>query len=128
MEREKITVWVTKWALTLGVIETDGEVIDEGMVGCGRKYGYFHGNDWHRTREAAVLRAEEMRLKKIASVKKQLEKMPQSMRVAIPHFDCGYDDVETVYTLNVNRSTSKWFTYDEAKPSDVEAEEVCLII
>lgn len=75
MDREKITVWVTKWALTSGVIETEGEVIDEEMANCGREYGCFHGNDWHRTREAAIKRAEEMRLKKIALVKKQLEKL-----------------------------------------------------
>lgn len=75
MDRKKITVWVTKWALTSGIIETEAEVRDEEMVNCGSRYGYFHGNDWHRTRVAAVQRAEVMRLKKIASLKKQLEKL-----------------------------------------------------
>lgn len=73
MDREKITVWVTKWVFTLGIIEEKAEVIDKERANCG--FGYLHGGDWHRTREAAVKRAKEMQIKKIASVKKQLEKL-----------------------------------------------------
>lgn len=38
---------------------------------------YYHGegNDWHRTKESAIAKAEEMRKKKIASLKKQIEKL-----------------------------------------------------
>lgn len=35
----------------------------------------FHGNEWHRTREEAVARAEQMRAAKIASLKKQIAKL-----------------------------------------------------
>jgi len=45
------------------------EMLSYSELGC------VHGNDWHRTEEAAIKRAEEMRLKKIASVKKQLGKL-----------------------------------------------------
>ena len=40
-----------------------------------KKYGYYHGNDWHKKKEDAVLRAEVMRIKKIESLKKQIEKL-----------------------------------------------------
>ena len=33
------------------------------------------GKEWHRTKEAALVRAEKMRQKKIASLKKQIEKL-----------------------------------------------------
>lgn len=38
---------------------------------------YYHGEgkEWHRTRESAVAKAEEMRCKKIDSLKKQIEKL-----------------------------------------------------
>lgn len=73
MDREKITAWVTKYALTTGIEKVEGEADDNHLR--YDKYGSAFGNDWHRTRDAAVKRAEEMRLKKIASVKKQLEKL-----------------------------------------------------
>ena len=34
-----------------------------------------HGNDWHRTEADAVARAEQMRVKKIASLEKQIAKL-----------------------------------------------------
>lgn len=34
----------------------------------------FTENDWHKKKEDAVLRAEVMRIKKIESLKKQIEK------------------------------------------------------
>lgn len=60
--------------MTLGATEAEGEVIDEEMVDCGRKYGYLHGNDWHRTEEDANKRAEQMRLNKIVSAKEAVGK------------------------------------------------------
>lgn len=74
MGREKITAWVTRYALTTGIEMVDGKTDGDGYLSYG-EYSYASGNDWHHTREAAVKRAEEMRLKKIASVKKQLEKL-----------------------------------------------------
>lgn len=69
-------IWNTKYALTQGILEQDGEEVGSSMVMVGPLY-YLHyeGRDWHRTREAAVARAEEMRAKKIASLKKQLKKL-----------------------------------------------------
>lgn len=77
----KLTVWISKYALSQGIYSV--EVIDcfdisPDMVRDGRKeYStqFYHGGDWHRTREEAVSRAEQIRSKKIASLKKQIEKL-----------------------------------------------------
>lgn len=75
-------VWITKYALTTGITEADAEICSsstEGrMIEVPSKlcYGsYFHRPDWHETREAAVNRAEVMRQKKLASLKKQISRL-----------------------------------------------------
>jgi len=85
MEDRSMKVWITKWALTQGIFEAEVEECDtEGMVaqkpdggGLCNMATYYHGEgkEWHRTRESAVARAEAMRQKKIANVKKQLKKL-----------------------------------------------------
>lgn len=40
---------------------------------------YANGCDWHRTKEAAIARAKEMQLGKIASLEKQIAKL-QTMK------------------------------------------------
>lgn len=75
-------IWVTKHALTRGrgieKIE-HAEIHDGSMVAYTapslRGDYYVHGHDWHRTEVAAIARANEMRLKKIASLKKQIERL-----------------------------------------------------
>jgi len=71
--------YVTKYALTMGILELEVEDADDGMIKDtrGQFPSYYHGEgkEWHRTREAAVKRAEVMRTKKIASIKKQLAKI-----------------------------------------------------
>jgi hypothetical protein len=77
MRTEKITAWVTRYALTSGVRKVDGEVcheISSKMVAYG-KSEYAHNDDWHRTPEAALAKAEDMRTKKIASLRKQIQKL-----------------------------------------------------
>lgn len=73
MEEKKIKVWIAKYALTQGIYEI--EVIDcgGGMVK-GEHYNFFHreGDQWHATKESAIKKAEKMRLRKIASLEKQL--------------------------------------------------------
>ena len=74
-------VWITKYALTTGVFEITAEITKDGSA-----YDmhtslptFFHGEgkEWHRTKEAAIAKAEEMRQKKIESLKKQIEKLEQ---------------------------------------------------
>lgn len=86
MENEIITAWVTKHALTEGVQCVEAEVChgtSSTMISYGRGE-YAHGKDWHRTREDALTRAEEMRKAKIASLKKSLEKMERMAFSAPP--------------------------------------------
>jgi len=71
-------VWVTKYALTKGIleVEVDSPVEDERMVrASGGWTTYYHKPDWHMTKAEAVARAEEMRTKKLASLRKQAAKL-----------------------------------------------------
>ena len=75
-------VWISKFAFSKGIYELDVEpsLTSPSMVVC--KYAnsfpeYFHGEgkEWHRTRDSAVRKAEEMRTRKIAALKRQLSKL-----------------------------------------------------
>lgn len=70
-------VWITKYALTKGIIETEGKqnsgtsyTITSGEY----RNSWFHQTDVALSEEDAKKRAEEMRLKKIESLKKQIAK------------------------------------------------------
>jgi hypothetical protein len=71
-------VFGTKYALTVGIEEFESDISNNMVV---RKQDgwpiYYHseGRQWHRTRAEARERAEKMRSDKIASLKKQLEKL-----------------------------------------------------
>jgi hypothetical protein len=72
-------VWITKYALTSGIFEVDAETCTSPSLIAVRKPGeltaYFHNNDWHKSKEDAIARAEEMRAKKIASLRKSIAKL-----------------------------------------------------
>ena len=74
-------VWITKYALTKGIIEAEGEVVrDHPNIFYANEIvnGLFgEGKEWHRTKESAIQKAEEMRQKKIASLKKQIKKLEE---------------------------------------------------
>lgn len=74
--------YVTKYALTGGIMLVDGERVgDRGEMLCRHQPGslqqYFHGcgKEFHNTFDEAVARANEMRIAKIASMKKKLAKL-----------------------------------------------------
>ena len=70
-------VYITKYALTAGIIEADAEILKGDMIlinGDWNRCFHGEGKDWHRTFEEAYKKAEQMRIKKIASLKKQLSK------------------------------------------------------
>ena len=86
MKNEDITAWVTKRALTTGIQKVIGSVRHEtssAMFSYPAKdrgwYDVVHGNDWHRTPEAALARAEEMRKNKIAALRKSIAKLEAMM-------------------------------------------------
>ena len=72
-------VWITKYALTDGIIKVEAEqdkltygfVVTEGAF----KNEWFNRTDCFTSRNSAIKKAEEMRQKKIASLKKQIEKL-----------------------------------------------------
>jgi hypothetical protein len=75
-------VWITKYALTTGIFEVDGELFARDTAVSYRRgtsgYSYpeyARGGEWQRTPELAILRANEMRVAKIASLKKQIAKL-----------------------------------------------------
>lgn len=80
-ERTRFTAFITKYALTQGIVETEVEDcfdICDSMVrsfnDMNRVYCY-HAPDWHRNRNDAITRAEWMRVRKIASLLKQIAKL-----------------------------------------------------
>lgn len=72
-------VWITKYALSTGIFEMDVESQSEdGKAVYGKAWNQcFHGQgvEWCKTKAAAIARAEEMRNKKITSLKKQIDKL-----------------------------------------------------
>lgn len=67
-------VFITKYALTKGILEKEAEICDYGYeYEIAYVIGEFSSYSLFRTREQAMERAEKMRLKKIASLKKQTE-------------------------------------------------------
>lgn len=73
--------FITKYALTAGIQEVDVEQdaaspkLVSSRTGFETSYYWGEGRDWHRTRESAVARAEEMRQKKLASLSKSIAKL-----------------------------------------------------
>ena len=69
-----MTVYITKYALTRGIIKIDG-VLDSASNSIRVDWTRYHKPDWHMNRSVAVDQAERMRLAKIKSLEKQLAKM-----------------------------------------------------
>lgn len=84
LKRRKIVkLWISKYALTHGLIEVEKTSIEPNDVElCVRivdkmdgAYDVYHKNEWHRTKAEAVVRAEQMREKAIASHRKAIDKL-----------------------------------------------------
>lgn len=70
--------WITRYALTEGILELDGTLSTSGTFRHKPESGfdlYFHGKDVHETRELAIARAEEMRIAKLKSLDKSIVKI-----------------------------------------------------
>lgn len=69
-------VYVTKYALTRGIIKTDGQDMGHGVIRLSGKHGiYIDSKDWHNDIDSAKEKAKEMRLKKLSSLRKQFNKI-----------------------------------------------------
>lgn len=70
-------VYITKYALTRGIIEADARLCEAGggsmvMVRPGE---YYHNDNWHQTRAEAEAVAESMRVAKLEALQKQVAKL-----------------------------------------------------
>lgn len=77
-------VWITKYALTDGIIEakSDTQTQNKEKVFAfwnNDEFGIFYPSkgELFYDKESAIQKAEEMRQKKIASLKKQIEKLEE---------------------------------------------------
>ena len=75
-------VWITKYALTKGIIEADGELTSSESVsilnrGLSLPTHWFYKGDWHSDKQSAIKKAEEMCQNKIESLKRQIKKLEE---------------------------------------------------
>lgn len=76
-------VWITKYALTQGILEFDGAEVSDHCItmvtvpfpGGLNNQANFHGCEWHMRKCNAIITANKMRETKIRSLKKQLAKL-----------------------------------------------------
>lgn len=70
-------VWLVKYALSRGIEEETVSINAGDFIRVkGRPYGFYKKwRDAHHTKEEAIVAAEGMRKRKIASLKKQVEKL-----------------------------------------------------
>jgi len=83
-----VTIWITKYALTQGIYKVKGETeVSDKVLKVRQDNGYtimFYEDDWHLSSRAAVSKAEEMKTKKLTSLKKQLAKLEKLSFVEEP--------------------------------------------
>lgn len=75
-------IWITKYALTVGLFEVETKKEPDGGSAVYRREGaaydeyvYGEGKQWTRTKEAAIARAEDLRKAKIKSLRKAIAKI-----------------------------------------------------
>ena len=82
VDKTPFTAYITKYALTDGIIEVQDAVhrgADMIAVKSIGSHAYFHkeGRDWHYTKDSAIKQAEKMREAKIKSIEKQKQRIEQ---------------------------------------------------
>ncbi len=80
--------YITKYALTEGIVVRDGEVVgatSELLTWKSEKgwNQFAYGKEWHETPNIALADAEARRVRKIASLKKQLARL-EKLTFTIP--------------------------------------------
>lgn len=78
IHEEKITAYITKYALSQGIQKVEGYVCHETSMHLFRDDNsfvrYYHKGQWHRTPEEALKRAEQMRKTRVAALERKLTK------------------------------------------------------
>lgn len=77
MTDRTFTAYITKYCLTKGILSKTVENCGDRMVKTvdDRWTSYYHSQEWSRTHADAIRQSETMRLKKIASLNKQIAKL-----------------------------------------------------
>ena len=96
MTEPNFIAWVTSHALITGILVGSAEVSSDNphMITFFRHgtntrlLAFGEGREWHRTPEAALLSAEEMRRKKIESLKKSIARI-EAIEFVVPTNDGG---------------------------------------
>jgi hypothetical protein len=78
-------IWITKYALTKGIITVLAEVPDKFSAMARFPHGqvWFEGNDWHYSEEAARARVSEMIVAKQIALTRQLQKLGKTDALTI---------------------------------------------
>ena len=75
-ETKTVRAYVTKYALTSGIQELDLEPSDGGYAyDTGRYRTQYCRGEWHLAKSDAMAAAEAMRMRKIASLQRQVAKL-----------------------------------------------------
>lgn len=68
-------VWITKRALTEGILEKEVEDCGNGMVREKNFQVFYHETDWHTDKKSAIAKAEEMRMRRIRTLKTEIKRL-----------------------------------------------------
>lgn len=75
----RVRVWITKYVLTKGIFEVDGEVVEDLYIKVKDESGWgtilYGPKDWHRTKEGAEKRALELIQSRKKALTKELKKL-----------------------------------------------------
>lgn len=79
MSKQAVEAWITKYALTSGIIHVTGEAGDGVFIWHGpsgsMNFAHGEGREWHRSLDAALVRAEAMRTARLESLSNSIRKM-----------------------------------------------------
>lgn len=68
-------VFVTKYALSSGIQEVEGDTTPHGYFNPHGRYGLYSKGEWFESKQDAIENAEERRIKKLQSLDKQVKKI-----------------------------------------------------
>ena len=69
--------YITKYALTKGILKREVNACGSATMvrDAINLLTFYHADEWHTTFEAAAVKAEDMRQKRILSLQKQIRKL-----------------------------------------------------
>lgn len=80
-DKKTFEAYISKFALTKGIFKVQAEETHEPTMisvrGSSGLRACFHRGEWHLTLKEAAAKAEEMRIKKIISLRKKIAKLDE---------------------------------------------------